>query len=77
MSFSFSEVSNKEIPFLFFINYYKYFIGQNEGIKNLNVIDKKKEQEKDFQDWVNPDADRTKKYGSVLSNYAQDRKRVV
>lgn len=52
-------------------NYYKYFIGQNEGIKRLNVIAKKKDQEKKFQDWVNADPERAKKYGTVLSNYDQ------
>jgi len=50
-------------------NYYKYFIGQNQGINRLDVIEKKKEQDKDLQNWVNSDPDRSKKYGNILTNY--------
>ena len=34
-------------------NYYKYFIGQNKGIQRLNVINRKKIDEDDFETWVN------------------------
>jgi len=34
-------------------NYYKYFIGQNKGIQRLNVIERKKNEEDDFETWVN------------------------
>ena len=50
-------------------NGWKYYIGQNEGLKRLNVIGSKKKTEKAFQQWVEGDAERTKKYGSVLSDY--------
>ncbi len=33
-------------------NYWKYFIGQTEQLKRFDVYDKKKEEEKEFQDWV-------------------------
>src|SRR5690606_19641999 len=32
-------------------NYWKYFIGQTEQLKRLNVINDKKSQEKDFLKW--------------------------
>ena len=47
-------------------NYYKYSIGQNKGLKDLNVVAKKEAGEKEFTDWVNADAERSKKYGSAL-----------
>ncbi len=47
-------------------NYWKYSIGQNRGLKRLHVIDKKRQIEKDFTDWVNADAARTAKYGKAL-----------
>ncbi len=34
-------------------NYWKYFIGQNRGIKNLKVVQKKKEQEAKYLAWAN------------------------
>jgi V8-like Glu-specific endopeptidase len=48
-------------------NYYKYSIGQNNGLTNLKVIDKKQAIEKDFSAWVNADNKRTEKYGKALS----------
>jgi hypothetical protein len=50
-------------------NYYKYFIGQNQGLRNLNIIQKKKAQEEDFQKWVSADPVRQSAYGSILSDY--------
>ncbi|MCK5729948.1 MAG: S46 family peptidase [Draconibacterium sp.] len=47
-------------------NYYKYSIGQNNGLNNLNVIDKKKAIEEDFTTWVNADNARKEKYGEAL-----------
>lgn len=47
-------------------NYYKYFIGQTEQIKNNDVIDKKKELEDEFQQWVNKKPARKAKYGDAL-----------
>ena len=34
-------------------NYYKYSIGQNNGLKDLNVIDKKEKQEQELLNWIN------------------------
>jgi hypothetical protein len=47
-------------------NYYKYSIGQNKGLTDLNVIAKKLAVEKDFTTWINADAARKAKYGNVL-----------
>ncbi|PLW93480.1 MAG: serine protease [Marinilabiliales bacterium] len=37
-------------------NYWKYYIGMNKGIERLNVIQRKKIMEDDFDTWVNNDA---------------------
>ncbi|MFP4469762.1 MAG: S46 family peptidase [Bacteroidales bacterium] len=47
-------------------NYWKYFIGQTKGLKRLKVYDKKKQQEADFEEWVNADPARKAKYGEAL-----------
>ncbi len=52
-------------------NYYKYSIGQNMGLSNLNVIDKKVAIEKEFMAWVNKDAARKVKYGEALGYIAK------
>jgi len=48
-------------------NYYKYSIGQNKGLNALQVIEKKKNLEEKFTNWVNADQDRKEKYGPALS----------
>jgi hypothetical protein len=48
-------------------NYWKYSIGQNNQLKNLNVIVKKQQIENQFNTWVNADADRKVKYGEALN----------
>jgi hypothetical protein len=48
-------------------NYYKYSIGQNKGLTNLKVIDKKQAIENEFTDWVNAENSRKLKYGKALS----------
>lgn len=50
-------------------NYYKYFIGQNQGLKRLHVIADKQAEEAAFNAWVQQDSSRIKEYGSVLKNY--------
>ncbi len=48
-------------------NYYKYFIGQNKGIQRLDVIDRKKTEEDDFETWVNnPDQLKTDYYENAI-----------
>ncbi|MFH0842096.1 MAG: S46 family peptidase [Bacteroidota bacterium] len=48
-------------------NYWKYSIGQNNQLKNLNVIVKKQQIENEFNTWVNANTDRKTKYGEVLN----------
>jgi hypothetical protein len=48
-------------------NYWKYYIGQTKGLKRLKVYDKKKDQERRFNDWVNADNARKDKYGQALT----------
>jgi hypothetical protein len=47
-------------------NYWKYAIGQNQGLERLKVRDKKLQQEKEFMEWVNSDPSRKAKYGDAL-----------
>ncbi len=47
-------------------NYWKYSIGQSEGLKKLNICNKKKELEEEFTRWVLQDNERQKKYGDAL-----------
>lgn len=48
-------------------NYYKYSIGQNKGLENLKVIEKKKAIEDKFTKWLNENDSRKAKYGNALS----------
>lgn len=48
-------------------NYYKYSIGQNEGLDHLNVMAKKRQLEDQFTQWVNADEQRKAKYGQALN----------
>jgi len=47
-------------------NYWKYSIGQNRGLKRLNVMAKKQKTEQEFTTWVNADKNRKKKYAEAL-----------
>lgn len=47
-------------------NYWKYYIGQTEQLKNNRVYDKKKDIEDEFEKWVNADDARKAKYGETL-----------
>lgn len=47
-------------------NYWKYFIGQSQGLENLNVIEDKEKIENEFQQWANQDTRRQAVYGNVL-----------
>ncbi len=48
-------------------NYWKYSIGQSEGLKRLKVVQKKKEQEDQFKKWISESAEREQKYGEALT----------
>jgi hypothetical protein len=49
-------------------NYWKYYIGQTQQLKNNNVFEKKKNIENEFQKWVNQN--KKSEYYNVLSDMA-------
>lgn len=49
-------------------NGWKKWIGENKGLVDCNVINRKKNEEKKFEEWINESADRTTQYGSILPN---------
>lgn len=48
-------------------NYWKNAIGMNKGLKQLNVIGRKQDEEAAFAKWVSKDPQRQAKYGEVLN----------
>ncbi len=59
-------------------NYWKYSIGQSKGIQRLKVIERKKEEEEEFRNWVKQNEGRKEKYGSVLTeieNHYENRRK--
>ncbi|MGB1102259.1 MAG: S46 family peptidase [Crocinitomicaceae bacterium] len=49
-------------------NYWKYFIGQTEQLKNNKVLDQKKKIEEAFSNWINEKEKRKQRYGNVLKD---------
>lgn len=49
-------------------NGWKYYIGEEKGLKKLNVKAQKEEIETKFTQWVSQDKARQEKYGNVLKN---------
>lgn len=49
-------------------NYWKYYIGQTEQLKRLNVIADKQKQEQEFNAWAQKDG---KAYKDVMGNFAK------
>lgn len=47
-------------------NYYKYSIGQNEGLKRLDVFETKQHEEELFTQWMDENEERQNKYGEAL-----------
>ncbi|PJJ58937.1 S46 family peptidase [Hymenobacter chitinivorans] len=52
-------------------NYWKYYIGQNEGMKRLKTVDQKKAEEASLMQWIAADATRGQNYGSALNDINQ------
>ncbi len=50
-------------------NYWKKWIGENNGLKRLNAVAKKQETEKLLTEWINQNKDRKEKYGHLLPEY--------
>jgi hypothetical protein len=49
-------------------NYWKYFIGQTQQIRNNGVVQKKKDLEDRFRTWAGANPERQAKYGTCLSD---------
>ncbi len=52
-------------------NYWKYFIGQTIGLKNLDVYNKKVAIENKISDWIQSKNSRISKYGDPVSEIAE------
>ena len=52
-------------------NYWKYYIGQTEQLKNNKVYDKKRDLEKQFEAWIAQSPERQAKYGESLKLMAE------
>ncbi|MFW6019464.1 MAG: S46 family peptidase [Bacteroidales bacterium] len=50
-------------------NYYKKFQGENRGIKKLNAIEVKKEQQEEFKNWANSTPGYQKRYGNLIETF--------
>ncbi|OFX75643.1 MAG: peptidase S46 [Bacteroidetes bacterium GWE2_29_8] len=56
-------------------NGWKKWIGESRGLKQMNALEIKRKQEIEFQNWVNSDEERKKRYSNLLNamkyNYTQ------
>jgi hypothetical protein len=52
-------------------NYWKFFIGQSKGLKQLNVLDRKRELEEKFAEWGNAERNRSLLYRDALLNISK------
>jgi hypothetical protein len=53
-------------------NYYKKMIGESRGIKRLDAISKKQQEEQQFAEWANADPVILYKYGGLISAFRED-----
>ncbi len=49
-------------------NYWKNQHGEVTSLKNLRVVEKKQQEEKELTQWINANSDRQKKYGNCLND---------
>ncbi len=52
-------------------NYWKKMLGENQGVKNTNGIEKKQQLENQFIKWANKNETRKAKYGNLLSDFEE------
>jgi len=50
-------------------NAWKKWQGETKGLIRLHAVEKKQKEEQLFANWVSQDGERTKKYGSILSDF--------
>ena len=58
-------------------NYWKKMIGETNGVKRLDAINKKRELEKEFTIWVNSSESNTAKYGKLMKDFEDAYKKAV
>jgi hypothetical protein len=58
-------------------NYWKKMIGETNGVKRIDAVAKKREQEKQFMEWVNSSEETKKKYGNLLANFEDAYKKAI
>jgi len=58
-------------------NGWKKWIGENRGIKRLKTIDKKKQFEAEFTNWVNSSESLKEKYGGLLPEFESTYKKIA
>ena len=51
-------------------NYWKFYIGQNKGLKKLAIVERKQALEEQFVSWMNKDMQLSVKYRDALFNIA-------
>ncbi|MEX0968254.1 MAG: S46 family peptidase [Bacteroidia bacterium] len=52
-------------------NYYKKWQGENRGLKKLDAIDTKRQEQQEFREWVNADSERKEQYGHLPEAYQE------
>ena len=52
-------------------NSWKKWIGENQGLKKMNIIEKKRDYEKKLSVWIEADTGRNIKYGTILPKYKE------
>lgn len=58
-------------------NYYKKFQGENRGIKRMNAIEIKENQQKKFAQWAASNPERQKRYGHLLPEFKETYKKLT
>lgn len=53
-------------------NYWKKMIGESRGIKRLDAVSKKEQEEEQFNAWANADPARKQTYGGLISAFRKD-----
>ncbi|MBB6610379.1 S46 family peptidase [Pontibacter sp. Tf4] len=55
-------------------NAWKKWQGENRGLRKANTIEKKKELERQFANWINADAARKQQYGNLMAEFEKNYK---
>lgn len=58
-------------------NYWKKMIGETNGVRRLNAINKKREIEKQFAAWVSSSEENSRKYGKLMAEFDEAYKKAI